>query len=210
MRFAIWRSAGSACWRRWWRMRSSLARAAAARATCAGVSDAGRDRGSGAGVSGDRGHPAAVAAAGGPAVPCALRCAGDRTFTRCSSSWSLRVGWTRVRWQARLPRCCDRHASLRASFCHEGLSRPVQVIVRGRAAALAAARSVGAGRGLRVRPAWRTSGARIAASGSICSSAPLLRLALIRLGPERAPAGADQSSPAAGWLVDCRCWWASC
>ena len=33
----------------------------------------------------DRGHPAAVAAAGGSAVPCALRRAGARTSTRCSS-----------------------------------------------------------------------------------------------------------------------------
>ena len=42
----------------------------------AGRSDAGRDRAAGERVPDDRGHPAAVAAAGGAAVPCALRCAG--------------------------------------------------------------------------------------------------------------------------------------
>ena len=38
----------------------------------AGGADAGRDRAAGAALSADRGHPAAVAAAGGAAVPCAL------------------------------------------------------------------------------------------------------------------------------------------
>ena len=78
----------------------------------------------------------------------------------------------------------DRHASLRASFCHEGLSRPVQVIVRD------------------ARPRWRRldlsahdEASRAAGVAELLgeergerfdlSSAPLLRLALIRLGPER-------------------------
>ena len=53
----------------------------------------------------------------------------DRTSTRCSSSLSLRARSSRAVLEASLQAVIGRHASLRAGFRHEQLSRPVQVVV---------------------------------------------------------------------------------
>ena len=53
----------------------------------------------------------------------------DRTSTRCSSSLSSRARSMPPCWRPRCRPWSARHASLRAGFRHEQLSRPVQVVV---------------------------------------------------------------------------------
>ena len=101
----------------------------------------------------------------------------------------------------RCRRWCERHASLRAGFRHEGLSRPVQVIVP------------------RVELPWRSIDlslldeaereqrladmlAEDRAERFDLAAPPLLRFTLIRLVGRRASAGAHQPSHPDGWLVD--------
>ena len=96
----------------------------------------------------------------------------------------------------------ERHASLRAGFRHEGLSRPVQVIVPRRDGALAHASTCRCWMRRSASSGWPASWRRTAPSASISRSPPLLRFALIRLSADAAPAGADQPSHPDGRLVD--------
>ena len=104
-------------------------RAAARRATCRWCAltqgEIERDR---TALPADRRHPAAGAAAGGPAVPCALRRAGARRLHHPAGS-QPRGRARRRRPGAGGARLIQRHANLRAGFRHAGLGRPVQVIV---------------------------------------------------------------------------------
>ena len=95
----------------------------------------------------------------------------------------------------------DRHATLRACFQHEGLSRPVQVIlpqveVPWRSLDLSSLNASDRARRLADFLAEDRS------ERFDLRSPPLLRFALIRLSARRASAGADQPSHLVGWLVD--------
>ncbi len=95
----------------------------------------------------------------------------------------------------------ERHAGLRAAFRHEGLSRPVQIIVPG---AQAPWRSIDLSLLDAGDREQRLAGILEEDRGERfdVGCPPLLRFALIRLSARGAPAGADQPSPADGRLVD--------
>ena len=92
--------------------------------------------------------------------------------------------WMGARMQRAVNALIHRHANLRAAFCHEGLERPVQVIVRDcsvlwREEDLSALESEI--QGLRLRELLAAD----LAERFEPSTSPLLRFALVRLDPER-------------------------
>ena len=145
-RCAIWRRAGSRRWRRWCAMpRQPGAGGRTPVRSAAGCAHAGRDRA--AGERRSRRSRTSCRCRRCRRGCCSMRCTmrRRRTSIRCSwcSAWTGR--WTARRCRRRRRRWCERHASLRAGFRHEGLSRPVQIILPRADGALAQHRSVVAG-----------------------------------------------------------------
>ena len=152
-----------------------------------GAVDQARDRAAGGRLSAAGGRPAAVAAAGGPALPRPLRRAGDRdVYTvqlalrarRAARRAALRGGRAGAARPARRT-CAPRSAT-------PGLGRPVQVVPPRRASALARSRTCrGWTRPSSEARARRGCWPRTGAGASTSATAPLLRFTLIRLAAER-------------------------
>ena len=110
---------------------------------------------------------------------------GRRTSIRCSWSSELEGALDGAALEAAVQALVRRHASLRAGFRHEGLSRPVQVIVPRARGAVAADRSVGAGRGRSASGGWSGLWRQDRLERFDLGAPPLMRFALIRLAADR-------------------------
>ena len=123
-----------------------------------------------------------------------------RTSTRCSSSLSSRASLMRRCCEASLQAVVARHASLRAGFRHEQLSRPVQVIVARRAVPWRLIDLSGHDAAAQQRELTAIVEADRLERFDLAVP-PLMRFALIRLGGGPASAADQQPSPADGRLV---------
>ena len=125
-----------------------------------------------------------------------------RTSTRCSSSFELEGALDAAVLQAAAGRrWCERHASLRAAFRHEGLEPAGAGGACAGRGAVAADRPVGLDGGGAAAAARRSFLAADRAERFDLTAPPLLRFALIRLAADRHRLRAQQPSPPDGRLV---------